>query len=287
MPIAKAPWLERSGRFSPLKTAVFAALFVPALASVVQLADGAYAANPIKEVLHDLGLWTVRLLLLSLVVTPAMQIFRYPRLLVVRRMIGVAAFAYVIAHFLFYVLQQNFDLAKVASEIVLRFYLTIGMIALLLLAVLASTSTDAMLRRLGSKNWTLLHRLVYLIAALGLVHYFIQAKLDIFEPSVMAGIFVWLMLYRAVFWTAGIRRAASLPVLAVLALAAAALTMAGEALGYTLFTSIDGWRVFDANFRFYELRPGWYVLIFGVAVLGAAAVKQYLFPQMKRAQAKT
>ena len=76
----KLPWLDRSGRFSPLKASVFAALFLPGLAAAVNLADGAFMAEPSKQVIHAMGLWTFRLILLALLITPAMQIFKLPRL---------------------------------------------------------------------------------------------------------------------------------------------------------------------------------------------------------------
>ena len=282
----KAPWLDRKGAFAPLKAVIFIALFAPAAVAAIHLLDGSFAAEPAKQTIHALGLWTFRFILLALAVTPAMQIFRAPRLLTVRRMIGVAAFAYATAHLCAYVVQQNFDLAKVASEIVLRFYLTIGIVTLLILGALAATSTDAMVRRMGAKRWTLLHRAVYLAGVLALVHYFIQSKLVVTEPTIFAGLFVWLMGYRAIFWGAGLRIAKQPLVLAGLGFGAAALTMIGEAAGYMLFTPVDGMKVFDANFMLIAgLRPGWYVLIFGAIVAIAAFVRGRFTPVPRRAAA--
>lgn len=269
-----APWRDRAGRFAPLKAVTFALLFAPAVAAAINLLDGSFAAEPAKQVIHALGLWTFRLILLALAVTPAIQIFRYPKLLAVRRMIGVGAFAYALAHLSAYVVQQNFDLAKVASEIALRFYLTIGLSVLLILAALAATSTDAMIRRLGAMRWNALHRAIYAGAALALVHYFIQAKLVVTEPTVFAGLFLWLMGYRAIAWRAGQRVAVRPLLLAALGIAAAALTMLGEAAGYALFTSVDGMQVLSANATLAAgLRPGWYVLIFGAVVAIGAVVR--------------
>jgi sulfoxide reductase heme-binding subunit YedZ len=280
------PWLDRSGRFSPLKSVVFASLFLPGIAAAVNLADGAFGAEPSKLVIHAMGLWTIRLILVALAITPAMQIFKLPRLLIVRRMIGVAAFTYALLHFSAYIVQQHFDLSKVASEIWLRFYLTIGFITLLILLALAVTSTDAMIRRMGSRRWTLLHRLIYAAGVLAFIHYIIQVKLDVTEPTIFAGVFIWLMLYRAVLWTLGQKRAVQPLALLVLAFVAGALTMAGEAGGYTLFTHIDGARVFDANFTLAPgLRPGWYALIFGLIVTVAAFVRAQFLPASNRAKA--
>ncbi len=268
------PWCDRSGRFSPLKAATFAGLWLPALVAAIDLLDGSFAAEPAKQTIHALGLWTIRLILLALAVTPAMQIFRLPRLILVRRMIGVAAFAYGAAHLCTYVVQQNLDLARVAHEIGARFYLALGLSALLMLAALAATSTDAMIRRMGARGWTLLHRAVYVAAVLGLVHYFIQSKLVVTEPTIFAGLFLWLMLYRAVLWTAGTRAAARPQALALIGVAAAVLTMIAETAGYALFTPVDGLQVLAANFTFIAgLRPGWVVLLFGAGVASAAVIR--------------
>ena len=114
------------------------------------------------------GQWAVRLILLSLLVTPLRRVAQWPKLINVRRMVGVAAFAYALAHFTIYVvLDQKLDAAARRSEIVLRFYLTIGFVALLGLTRSAATSTDAMIRRLGGQRWNRLHKLIYVIAALG------------------------------------------------------------------------------------------------------------------------
>ena len=288
MTLRKLPWLDRAGRFSPLKAAVFAGLFLPGLAAAVDLADGTFGAEPSKQVIHAFGLWTFRLILLALLITPAMQIFKFPKLLIVRRMIGVGAFVYGALHLSAYVVQQHFDLAKVASEIYLRFYLAIGLSALLILLALAVTSTDAMIRRMGSRNWNWLHRLVYAAAILALIHYVIQSKLDVTEPTIFGGILIWLMLYRAVLWTAGVKRAAQPLTLFALAIASCALTMTGEAAIYSLFTPIDGGRVFDANFSLIAgLRPGWYALLFGLAIAIAARARAYVSPIRRAAASPT
>ena len=184
------PWNDYSGRLSPLKLVVFVALFVPAGWVAFAYGFGLLGARPLNEAIHQIGLWTIRLIFLALAVTPLRQILQWPRLILVRRMIGVAAFAYVLIHFSLYTASEAFDLAKVASEIVLRFYLTIGFAALLGLAALAATSTDGMVRRLGGKRWQLLHRLVYAIGVLAVIHYCFQSKLDRWEPTIMAGLLV-------------------------------------------------------------------------------------------------
>lgn len=284
--ILKAPWRDRAGRVSTLKAATFTALFLPAAVAAFDLGSGAFAAEPAKQVARALGLWTFRLILIALAVSPAMQIFQLPRLLIVRRMIGVAAFVYAVAHFSAYIVLQNFDLQKAASEIVLRFYLAIGFTTLTILSALAATSTDAMVRRMDAERWKLLHRAVYVAGTLALVHYFIQSKLVVTEPTVFAGLFVWLMGYRVLVWTAGQRIAARPLVLSGLGLASAVLTMAGEALGFSLFTPINGMKVFAANFTFVAgLRPGWYVLMFGAVITIAALLRRRFMAAPKRVTA--
>ena len=180
----KAPWNERNGRFSPLKAVVFAGLFVPAAWIAYLAATGALEPKVVTEMIHRTGLWTIRFLLLSLLMTPLMRGARYPKFdrgpahgrrrglrLRLRPSLSLRR-------------RPAYDLAHVASEIALRFYLTIGFVAWLGLAALAATSTDAMIRRLGP-NWRTLHSLVYGIGVLGLLHFMIQAKADVSEPVMM------------------------------------------------------------------------------------------------------
>lgn len=267
------PWLDYSGRLSPLKLFVFVALFLPGGWTALALATGQLGADPVKEVLHRLGLWTIRFLLITLAVTPGRAILQWPRLMLVRRMLGVAAFAYAASHLLLYVAYEAFDLAKVASEIALRFYLTIGFVTLLGLAALAATSTDGMVRRLGGRRWQRLHRLVYVLAALGLVHYFIQAKLEVYEPLVMDGLFLWLMLYRL---AAARRRDRRVPLwaLAAIGLASAIATAMGEAVYYGLKTGVGLERFLAVNLSLATgVRPGMVVLAAGAAVTLLAALR--------------
>ncbi len=268
------PWTDRSGRLSVLKASVFVALFAPAIWIFYRLMAGYYMAEPAKSVNHELGLWAFRLLLISLTITPAMQIFRLPRLIIIRRMVGVAAFAYAFSHICAYAAMQNFHIGKVIHEIFARFYLTIGFVGLLILGVLTATSVDAAVRKMGTRAWLRLHRLVYLAAILALVHYFIQSKLIVTEPTIFAGLFLWLMAYRLVLWLTRPRVASHPVTLLALSFTASALTMVGEAAGYILFTRIDGMKVFDANFTFVAgIRPGWIVLIVGTAIFVLALVR--------------
>jgi len=266
--VLKLPWLDRGGRFSPFKAMVFALLFAPLGFMALDYSHGLYTARLAMEINHALGLWAIRLLVLSLAITPLRQSLQWPGLIQVRRMIGVAAFCYALAHFLAYVVDQKFNLAFVAREIVLRIYLTIGFVVLLVLAALAATSTDGMLKRMGGKAWRRLHNLVYPAVLFAIVHYFLQSKAGPAEATVLAGLFGWMMVWRVLPSTPG-------PIgLAILALVAGVLTAAGEAAYYGLFTGIDPMRVLNANWTQLGLRPGWVVLEITAAVAALAVLRQ-------------
>jgi len=248
------PWQDYSGRTSPLKLAVFVALFLPGLWTALAFAMGWLQPRPFTEAIHQVGLWMLRFLFVALAITPFRQIWQWPRLILVRRMIGVAAFTYGLAHISLFAADLKFDIAKAASEIVLRIYLTIGFAALLGLAALAATSTDAMVRRLGANRWQRLHRLVYAIALLAVVHYCMQSKLDLWEPTIIAGIYGWLMGYRLLVKVVGVRGKLPLAWVGVLSIAAAVLTAIGEALYFWIALGVDPMRVVSAN---WSLAAGW------------------------------
>lgn len=257
------PWTDRAGRFSPLKAVTFAGTLVPALLLAWWWARGALGPRPLTEAIHETGDWAIRFLAMSLAVTPLRRIGQWPKLINVRRMLGLAALSYALLHLLLYVADQKWDLGKVASEVALRLYLTIGFAALLGLVALGSTSTDAMIRRLG-RNWNRLHKIVYAIAALAAVHFFMQTKADVFEATIVAGLLLLLMIYR-------LAHRFSLPltsptVLAGLAVAGAVATAAAELAWYGLATGIPVSRVFAANWHFaFQIRPMWWVLAVGLA----------------------
>ena len=267
------PWLDRGGRFSPLKSIVFALLWAPGLWLAWRLAAGQLGPRPINEVIHQTGLWTIRLLLITLAVTPLRQLLRWPQLVTLRRMIGVAAFAYAAAHLTAFAADKAFDLGVVATEIVSRFYLTIGALALAGLAALAATSTDRMVRRLGGRNWRRLHRLVYAIGILAAVHFFLQSKLNVAEPIVMAGLLSWLLAYR-LLPEARDQPLRRLVQVAGLSLLVGVVTLGGEFAYYALAFHADPLRLLAATFSLKAgIRPGWIVLAIGAVVTALAATR--------------
>ena len=266
------PWRDRSGHVSALKLIVFLALFLPGAWTTLGLALHALGARPLTEAIHQTGLWAIRLLLLSLAVTPLRRVLQWPKLIMVRRMIGVAAFAYAAAHLALYAADQAFDLRRVASEIALRLYLTIGFATLLLLAALAATSTEGMIRRLGGRAWRLLHRLAYAAGFLALTHYFMQSKLGLGEPLLMTGLFAWLMGHRLIGRLAGERWPAwSLAGLSLLL----GLAIAGGQAAYFHFTiGADPVRVLAANLAWtVGCRSSWAIVVLGLALTAAGGLR--------------
>jgi sulfoxide reductase heme-binding subunit YedZ len=273
-PAMKYPWNDFTGRLSLLKLAVFVALFAPGLWVAVAFSGGWLGARPLNEAIHQIGLWTIRLIFIALAITPLRHVLQWPRLLQVRRMVGVAAFAYALTHLLLYSTDQAFDLAKIATEIAVRIYLTIGFVAVLGLAALAATSTDAMIRRVGAVRWQRLHRLVYLIALLAVVHYCMQSKLDLWEPTIMAGIYVWLIGYRLLARYAGARGRLSPVWIGALGIAVAVLTALGEAAYFGIAYGVDPMRVLGANWSLATgVRPAVVVLGLALAVTAAAVLR--------------
>ena len=279
------PWRDRRGRFLWLKAVVLPALFVPALLYAYWLATDQLGGRPVMEAIHGTGLWTIRLLMISLAITPIARALDWPNLLLVRRMVGVSAACYAVAHLSLYAVDQNLQLGTVVTEIALRFYLTIGFVALLGLLALAATSTDAAMQRLG-RNWKRLHRLAYPIGAIALLHYFIQSKLNVSEPVFVTGLFLWLMLWRALpeGWQRNRAIGMTAALYAGLAVASALLTAAVEVTWYGLATRVDPWRVVAANETLARgLRPAHWVF---VVTLGLAAVvlARRIMPLLRRPQ---
>jgi sulfoxide reductase heme-binding subunit YedZ len=284
-------WRDRRGRLSALRIATLALLLWPLMLAAWNAQAIAAGARPVNDVIHRAGFWTLMFLLITLAITPLRRITRYGQLLDVRRMLGVGAFCYAALHISLFVLDQQFDLVKVASEIVKRIYLVIGFVALSGLTVLAITSTDGMVRRLGGMRWSRLHQIVYVIALLALIHYFQQTKADVSTPTLVAGLFGWLMCYR--FAMRRIRGELSSAGLVVLSLVVAAATLVVQALGVAIVFHVSPLTVIQTAFTFYfdvdtegtlsetlqsladniaMLNPAWLVLAAGLIVAAVNAV---------------
>jgi sulfoxide reductase heme-binding subunit YedZ len=272
------PWRDRRGRFLPFKAAVLASLFVPGALYAFWLATGQLGGRPVTEAIHGTGLWAIRLLVISLAITPFARALDWPSLLLVRRNVGVAAACYAVAHLSLYVVDENFRLLTVVSEIALRFYLTIGFVALLVLLALAFTSTDGWVKQLG-RNWKRLHRLAYPLGAVALLHFYIQSKLNVSEPVFVSGLFVWLMAWRAMPETW--RRKQSITVTAALysflAVVSGLATAGLEFAWYGLTTKVNPWRVLYANETISRgLRPAHWVFVVGAALVVVFIVRRLM-----------
>lgn len=261
--------LTLSQRWPPIKLAALAAGSAPAVWLAALAVTGGLGARPIKAAVNLTGDWSIYLLLATLAVTPARHILAAPRLALTRRTLGLAAFGYVALHLVLYAIDLDLDLRRVASEIVLRLYLSIGAIALLGLATLAATSWDGAVRRLGAARWRTLHSWVHVCALLSIVHFLLRSPTDTFEPVLLAGLLAWLSGYRL------LRRRGDLGPgkLVALAVAAAALTAVTETAWHATATGIDPWRILAAHLDVaYGLRPAWWVLIAGLVAAALAAI---------------
>jgi sulfoxide reductase heme-binding subunit YedZ len=185
-----------------IKAAAFGACLVPLALLVWRGFTGGLGANPIEYITHSTGWWTLSFLLITLSVTPLRRLTGLNWLLRLRRMLGLYAFFYATLHFTTYIwLDQFFDPASIVKDIAKRPFVTIGFAAFVLLIPLAATSTNAMVRRLGARRWQQLHRLIYAIASLGVLHYWWLVKKDITEPVVFA-LLLGMLLGARLIWRA-------------------------------------------------------------------------------------
>jgi sulfoxide reductase heme-binding subunit YedZ len=177
----------------------FVAALLPVLWIGVDALRGHLGANPIEAVLNRLGYWTLVLLLASLACTPARILLRSGWPMKLRRMWGLFAFFYGLAHFLFYIgVDQFFDVHTIYQDVVRRKFMTVGFAALCLLVPLALTSTKNSIRRLGGRRWTRLHRLVYPAAVLAVIHFVWRVKADRREPFIFGAVLLVLFAVRVV-----------------------------------------------------------------------------------------
>jgi sulfoxide reductase heme-binding subunit YedZ len=272
MTISWQLWRDRRGRLSPLRFAVLALLSLPLTKAIFQANEIAHGARPLNDLIHRAGFWALVFLGVTLAVTPFRHIFRYGNLIDIRRMLGVGTFCYIAAHIALFFADQSYDLGKFIHEITHRVYLIIGATAWIGLAVLASTSTDGMVRRLGGLRWHRLHQITYAIALLALIHYFQQTKADVTVPTFAASLFLWLMAYRLLAWWQDTSEL-SISSLLTLAIVLSVVAFAGEAIGIAIAFHVSPMRVLNTIFDFdVGIRPGWQILAAGLAVVAIDAV---------------
>jgi len=185
-------------RFKPL---VFLACLLPLARLGWKAYMGLLGANPIEVITHSTGDWTLIFLLITLAVTPLRKLTGQLWLIRYRRMFGLFAFFYVSLHFVTYIwLDKSFDVHEMLADIAKRKFITVGFTGFVLLIPLALTSTKKSIRRLGGKRWLLLHRLIYVSAVCGVIHYLWLVKADIREPLRYGLVLTVLLGYRLVNW---------------------------------------------------------------------------------------
>ena len=192
-----------------LKTILFIAATLPFLRLVVYTINDWLGANPVEFITRNTGDWTLYLLCITLAVTPLRRLTGWNWLIRLRRMIGLFAFFYAVLHFMTFLwFDHFFDVAEMLKDVVKRPFITVGFSAFVLLIPLAATSTNTMIKRLGGKRWQWLHRLIYLIAPLGILHYWwMKAGKNDFSQPIVFGLIVAALLLARVYWHFGQRTA--------------------------------------------------------------------------------
>lgn len=176
-------------------------IFINALVPLAFLFWDAYfqklGANPVEFFLRTTGVLTLVFLFITLAVTPLRKFFGWNALVKFRRMLGLFAFFYAFLHLITYgVFDKSFDISAIVSDVWQRPFIAVGMLAFFLLIPLAVTSTNGMIKRLGGKNWARLHKLTYVIAILGVIHFWMIVKSDLTYPFLFAVILAMLLGYR-------------------------------------------------------------------------------------------
>ena len=193
-----------------MKLVVFAAALVPFAHLVWRGVQGDLTADPLVEITNETGIWTLRFVVITLAITPVRRLTGWNPIIRYRRMLGLFAFFYGTLHFLTYLVGDRFAsldfpdgivawstvvnlLASIWEDIAKRPYITVGSIAFFSMIPLALTSTAGWIRRLGGRNWQLLHRLIYVTAIAGVTHYWWRVKADTLHPAIYAGIVAVLL----------------------------------------------------------------------------------------------
>ena len=183
------------------KVLVFLVCLIPALLLAWDWHRDALGANPAENIIHTNGDWTIHFLLITLCITPLRRILHIPWLIRFRRMLGLFALFYGCLHLMSYLwLDQFFDWAGIWKDIYKRPFITVGFAGWLLMVPLGLTSTAWSIRKLGGKRWQLLHRLIYISALCGVIHFYWLVKSDVRRPLLYGAILLALMLYRGAIW---------------------------------------------------------------------------------------
>ena len=183
--------------FNRSKPVLFILILFPSLLWAYQFVTGNLGVNPIEKLMDELGLMALRLIIITLMITTLSNIKPLKSIVVLRRMIGLFAFYYVCLHFSTYIVLDHFlDMKFIIQDIIKRPFITFGFISFLFLIPLASTSTNNMIKRLGFKLWKKIHYLIYPVAILASMHFYVLVRADKTEPVIYMGIIILLLLHR-------------------------------------------------------------------------------------------
>ncbi len=183
--------------FNRSKPVLFILILFPSLLWAYQFVTGNLGVNPIEKLMDELGLMALRLIIITLMITTLSNIKPIKSIVVLRRMIGLFAFYYVCLHFSTYIVLDHFlDMQFIIQDIIKRPFITFGFISFLFLIPLASTSTNNMIKRLGFKLWKKIHYLIYPVAILASMHFYVLVRADKTEPVIYMGIIILLLLHR-------------------------------------------------------------------------------------------
>ena len=183
--------------FNSSKPIIFLLILFPSLLWAYQFVTGNLGVNPIEKLMDELGLMALRLIIVTLMITSLSNIKILKSIVVLRRMIGLFAFYYVCLHFSTYIVLDHFlDMQFIIQDIIKRPFITFGFISFLFLIPLASTSTNNMIKRLGFKLWKKIHYLIYPVAILASMHFYVLVRADKTEPVIYMGIIILLLLHR-------------------------------------------------------------------------------------------
>lgn len=204
----------KSGFIKLLKVVAFAAALIPAarllwaflhdFGKLSVQPEATLGTNPVETITRSTGEWTLIFLVVTLAISPARALLRQPWLIRFRRMLGLFAFFYALLHFTTYIwFDQFFDVSSIVKDVAKRPFITVGFTAFVLLIPLALTSTRGWIVRLGGKRWQAVHRLIYVSAVAGVVHFLWLVKADLRRPLIYATILALLFGFRAVVWARG------------------------------------------------------------------------------------
>jgi methionine sulfoxide reductase heme-binding subunit len=279
------PWQDRSRRFSWLKAITFALMLWPALRTAWLIGAGSYGSTwtiALPALTYWSGVWATVILLMALAVTPAAAILRWPALTDVRRMIGVTALVYTIAHVVIYFAFRRWDFVNITTDMTTRLTLIVATLSTIGLIVLGATSVDAAVKYMGAKNWQRLHTTNYAISALAILHVLL-ARGTYTEQYVLTALFFWLMAWRVL---ARYRLGTNAKVLALLAAASCLVAASLEAGFLWARRGFDVRDTFAVNFDLAVLDfgypPAWQVLALGLVLALAAAGAEVLRPKVAR-----